>query len=194
MSAVRDPLSVERLVRRLAECPPEMLLEPRMGKAGAVDVPAVVSDLIGEFGVEGGLSADLAMVLSRADRNLLRLTLVGAWLCHDPAVREDEWRVPGTLRWLLDGLRPLAALAEAETFVTDADRREELVRSLLAALGETPAGESAAVAADRLRALSTVERAGVLRDTRAQQARARQLRQALAEERARQAAARYSSE
>lgn len=199
MSAPRQGPAVAALTRRLAECPQELLLEPRTGQvpSGAVEVEAVVNDLLLALGAAGGLSEDAAGRYQGAgpeDRNLLRLTLVAAWLCHDPFLREGGAHPDGVLRWLREALPPLAGLVAADLFVSDADRREELVRSLLAALGITPAGERPAEAADRLRALSTVERARIIRDTRAQQERARQLREQLASERARQAAARYSSE
>jgi hypothetical protein len=97
-------------------------------------------------------------------------------------------------RWLLEGLPPLAAVVASELFVSDGDRREELARALLDALGLLPAGETQAQSADRLRALSSVERARVIEATRAQQQRARELREQMVSERARQAAARYSSE
>lgn len=196
MSA-REAPSIERLTRRLAECPPEFLLEPRTAAApdGQVEVGAVVNDVLRALGGEG-LPADAAERFEGAvplERSLLRLVLVAAWLCHDPALRGSA-PPDRVVRWMLEALLPLSRLVAPERFVSDADRREELVRSLLGALGLVPAGESAAQAADRLRALSTVERARVIEATRAQQARARKLREELESERARQAAARYSSE
>lgn len=190
---------VEHLTRRLAECPAEFLLEPRSAgtPGGQVDVEAVVADLLADLGLPGRLPAKAVGSWARApaaDRNLLQVTLVAAWLCHDPWLRSERRFGLPVLRWLAGGLRPLAGLVAAELFVTDADRREELARALLDALGVTPGGESRAQAADRLRALSSVERALVLRDTRAQAERARKLREQMASERAAQAAARYSSE
>lgn len=199
MSALRTAPPVERFTRRLAECPPELLSEPRTADApaGAVDVAAVVNDLLVALGAAGGLSAKEAARLEAAraaDRNALRLTLIGTWLCHDPWLREAGGLAEPVLGWLQGALPPLARLVEADLFVRDADRREELVRSLLESLGVVPEGEKPAQAADRLRALSSVDRARVIRETRAQQERARQLRERLASERARQAAARYTSE
>jgi hypothetical protein len=193
---------VEQLTRRLAECPEEFLLEPRLAgsDAGRVDVAAVVADLLAALGAltpEAGLSQREVKVWSGTnpgDRSLLRLTLVAAWLCHDRALRELGGLGGAMRRWLLEGLPPLAAVVAAELFVSDGDRREELARALLDALGLLPAGETRAQSADRLRALSSVERVRVIEATRAQQQRARELREQMASERARQAAARYSSE
>ena len=41
---------VERLTRRLAECPPDFLAEPRVGGKGEVHTDAVVHDLILDLG------------------------------------------------------------------------------------------------------------------------------------------------
>ncbi len=132
MSAPRTAPPVERLTRRLAECPPELLAEPRTADApaGAVDVAAVLNDLLLALGAAEGLPAKAAERIEgarAADRNALRLTLVAAWLCHDPWLREAGGLAGGVLAWILDALRPLARLVEADLFVRDADRREELV-------------------------------------------------------------------
>jgi hypothetical protein len=195
-------LPVEQLTRRLAECPEEFLLKPRLTGSfdGQVSVAAVVADLLAALGAlepEEGLFPEEVKAWTGAsgeDRNLLRLTLVAAWLCHDPALRAAGDLGFPVRRWLLEGIPPLAAVVSAELFVSDGDRREELARALLDALGLLPAGETAPQAADRLRALSSVERARVIGATRAQQQRARELREKMASEQARQAAARYSSE
>ncbi|MGC4122278.1 MAG: hypothetical protein QM765_48385 [Myxococcales bacterium] len=65
---------------------------------------------------------------------------------------------------------------------------------LLAALGVLPRGESTAQASDRLKSLGSVERAKVIREMRAKEEAARKLREQMAAEAARQAAARYGSE
>ncbi|MGC3999535.1 MAG: hypothetical protein QM767_19670 [Anaeromyxobacter sp.] len=191
-------VAVEALTRRLAECPEDFLREPRARglPGGEIDVAAVVADLARDLGLEPcppQATARWAEAPAEA-RNVLRLTLIGAWLAHAPELRAAGALGPLVLAWLAGALPPLAALVAPEQFVVDQDRREELARSLLAAIGLLPAGETAAQAADRLQTLSTVERARLLRETRAQQERARQLREQLASERARQAAARYSSE
>lgn len=189
---------IERLTRRLAECPQELLAEPRLrGRPAGIHVAAVVSDLLEDLGAPAPLDAAAAARWEQAgpqERNLLRLVLVACWLCHDGWLFEARTLAGPVRTWLERGLPPLAALVAADLFVTDADRREELARLLLAALGALPEGETAAQAADRLTALSSEERTRVIRETRAQQERARKLRAQLEAERAREAAARYTSE
>jgi hypothetical protein len=78
--------------------------------------------------------------------------------------------------------------------VGDPDRREELVRVCLAELGLRPRGETVAQAMDRLNTLDSVERKRVVDQTREAEARARQIREAMARRAAQEAAARYSPE
>ena len=195
---MRSGPMIESLTRRLAECPPEFLAEPRLrGKKDGVSVAAVVSDLLEDLGAPGPLSEKGAAAWEQTraqDRNLLRLTLVASWLCHDAWLVEDKRLAEPVRHWLTGGLRPMAELVTAELFVTDADRREELARSLLAALELAPKGETAEQCSDRLKALSSVERSKVIRDTRAKEEAARKLRAQMEAEAARQAAARYGSE
>jgi hypothetical protein len=95
---------------------------------------------------------------------------------------------------LLYGTEDPAALVNARQWVTDPDRREELARLCLNALGLRPAGESRAEARDRLNTVSSVERRRVLHATRAAELRAAEIREAMRKKAAEEAAARYSPE
>lgn len=190
--------SVEHLTRRLAECPEDFLAEPKLKKGGGpIEVAAVVADLLQDLGATERLTDAQAAAWEQAraaHRNRLRLVLVACWLCHDPWLEEARCYAPRVLRWLSEDLTALAEHGAAELFVSDPDRREELVRLLLAALELVPEGETPEQAADRLAALDSVERARVIRETREQEERARKLRAQMQAERARQAAARYVPE
>ena len=70
--------------------------------------------------------------------------------------------------------------ASPEAFVTDPDRREELARLCLKALGLRPAGETIAQAEDRLATLNSVERESVRKATAAAEQRAQAIREAMA--------------
>ena len=170
---------IEALTRRLAECPREFLAEPKLrGKAEGIRVAAVVSDLLEDLGAPGPLSDKGASQWAEAksqDRNLMRLTLVACWLCHDEVLRQDRTLAEPVRHWLSSSLRPLSELVVADLFVTDPDRREELARLLLSELKMLPKGETPAQASDRLKALGSVERAKVLREMRAKEEAARKL-------------------
>jgi hypothetical protein len=81
-----------------------------------------------------------------------------------------------------------------EKFVSDAERREELARFCLARLGFRPFGETKPQAEDRLTSLSAAERARVLQASRKAEARAREVREALARKAAEESADKYTRE
>lgn len=193
LSAEGPPL--ERLLRRIAETPRDFLADPAFGATGSVHTLAVVNDLLRMHGaqqVEPRL-AELAKA-TPADANRLRLVQILAWLLT------DEWFVgarlpPGAvLEVVLGSSNQLAPLVRAETAVEDPERREELARVTLAELSLRPAGESEALATDRLTTLSSAERARVLAASRAAEERARAVREALARKAAQEAADKWSRE
>ena len=197
MSTVTRPgPPVERLTRRLAQTPPEFLLRPRQGKGGTVRVDAVVADVLRDLGGEGLTDAAAKFFRTQGanHRNRLRLILVSSWLLADDAFRADGDLADQAGRWLRDGLDELAGLVDADLFVTDQERREELVRLCLAAMGFVPAGETPTQAADRVTALSSVERERVVAESRSRVEHARKVREAMAKKAAEEAAARYSRE
>jgi hypothetical protein len=188
---------LESLTRRLAECPAEFLAEPRIGSAGQVRVAAVVSDLLRDLGGPLPTPAQIAAFQpadARPYRNWLQLVLVGCWLLHDPWFRAQARFGPAAADFLTGGLTQLAGLAQAPTFVTDPDRREELARLCLRDLGLRPEGESVDQAQDRLTTLSTAERSRVVAAARQAEERARAVREAMAQRAAEEAAAQYSRE
>lgn len=185
---------LERLLRRIAECPADVLpaaaeSEPQPALA------AVVGDLLRDLGAADVEAAALrAFAAGAGSGNRARLVLVACWLLHDEWFVGERrfWR--GAQEFLANGLTRLAGLVQAERFVADPDRREELARSALAALGLRPQGETPEQARDRLTTLDSVERAAVLEATRAAEERARQVREAMARAAAQEAAASWGRE
>jgi hypothetical protein len=178
----REGPPLETLTRRLAECPPEFLAEPRIGSSGTIRCAAVVSDLLADLGgapLRGGEETALVGADRRKDRNRLRVALVAAWLLHDEWFRARKEFATPARRLFGGGLTELEALVPAEQLVSDPDRREELVRSCLRALGLRPAGETVAQAQDRLTTLSSAERQRVIREARSAEERARAAREAM---------------
>lgn len=189
---------LDRLTRRLAETPGVFLAEPRIGQRGEVDLGAVACDLLGAIGGEipGHQTANRLRPTSNAGRNLARLALICCWLLYDDWFLQRPGYATPILALLSDGLGAHAALIDAERFVADAERREELVRLVLGRLDLRPAGETPHQAADRLQALDSVERDRVLRAARAreEEERARRLKKEMEEQQAREAAAKANRE
>ena len=180
---------LERVMRRLAETPDDFLAEPRIGQAGELVTAALVGDL---FHALGHAPADAPLV--GHDRNRLQLTAVAVWLLA------DEWVAAAapdraTLAALLsERIGDLSPSGRVDQFVGDVERREELARTLIAALGLVPAGESEAQAADRLSAVSVVERRRLLRASQEAEERARAVREALIRKAAEESADKYTRE
>ena len=88
----------------------------------------------------------------------------------------------------------MTELIQAPLFVSDPERREELARLALKALGLRPAGETGVEAQDRLTTVSSVERRRVILGTRNAQRRAAEIREAMRKKAAEEAAAKASRE
>ena len=188
---------LEVLTRRLAECPPDFMAEPRLGTAGVVKVAAVVADLLADWG-GAALTPPQAAMFEPADTprqaNWLRLVLLACWVWHDPWFVRRQPSPEAALKFLAKDLLGLAALVPAQQCVLDPDRREEFARRCLKALGLCPKGETPAQAQDRLNALDSVERQRVIQAARSAEARSRAVREAMATKAAQEAADKWGRE
>ncbi|HYQ62665.1 hypothetical protein [Actinophytocola sp.] len=174
---------VARLTRRLADTPPDFLAEDAV-------VAAVVGDLLLMAG-GSALRADEAVRFESGTPNWRRTVLVTCWLLADPALLA---RGPMVLSaWLTaPDLVTLSALVDPLKFVRDPDRREELARVTMRALALAPAAETPEQATDRLSTVDSARRHEVLLAAKVAEERAATVRKAMEEQRAREAAARYS--
>lgn len=187
---------LETLLRRLADTPQEFLDEPRIGAAGQVSVPAVVNDLLARIASRAPVVA-LQRFQGRdraSDRNRLMVALVMAWLLADDWFESARLPQVELIRVLADTGAELAACAGALNYVEDPERREELARLTLARLGLRPAGETPEQASDRLSAISASERKRLLEASRAAEARARAIREALVRKQAEASADKWTRE
>lgn len=185
-------MQLETLLRRIAETPPEFLEPPFIGRSGMVHVGAVVHDTLMELGgPEPTIEQLRTFAPAKADeieKRRLRLALVTCWLFGERGFRSRDL---GARAWaFLNGaeLRELAGLVDAARLIADGDRREELARLALRALGLRPDGETPAQAQDRLATVSSVEAARLFRESQAAEQRAREVRDAMARKAAQEAA------
>ncbi len=184
---------IEHLTRRLLACPP-VFLDP-----GGLDPRAVAADLLRDLAGDPLLrvSTDAIVVPPLPPhpkpQNRRLVVAVALWLLHDPAFH-GLGLVRAATDLLAHGLDPLAEVVEAPQFVTDADRREELVRVVLGALNLLPEGETELQAADRLTTLDSAERVRILRDTQIAEERARRVQEALKKKAEEEAAAKAMRE
>src|SRR5687768_1789901 len=192
----REGPFLETLTHRLAETPEDFLAEPRIGRKGVVETAAVVADVLSMLSTPVGASelqrftgTDL-----RRDRNRLAVTLVLSWLLADEWFVRASPPADAVLGVLDRDAAELAGQVAAARLVSDPDRREEVVRMVLARFGYRPSGESEAQAQDRLTTLSSSERARVMKAARAAEERARSIREALVKKAAEESADKWTRE
>lgn len=192
--------TVESLTRRLMDTPRDVLAEPLGAPGGQIVVAAVVSDVLrlhGGTGLDTVTAAPFrlppAPAVPPAAVNRLRVVLIASWVLADPGLVAAQ-RPEEVMAFLADGLQELADTVPSATLVADPDRREELARRCVQALGLVPDGETEAQASDRLATLDSAERARVLAATREAEQRAEEVRQAMHAAAAAEAAAKASRE
>lgn len=159
--------NIERLTNRLASTP--TAFRGRASGEEAIRIDAVIADLFRDRATRALEPVEVARFRAgdpaAARRRHLELVLVASWLLHDTAFADAPAEA---MLALLEGrLAELSSHVVPRLFVEDAERREELVRTCLAALDRVPDGETFAVAEDRLAVLDSVRRRALLRDARA---------------------------
>jgi hypothetical protein len=180
---------IERLLRRLAECPGEFLATANQRP----DYIAIICDHLRT--ITPSNPPELHPTLARIRKEkpvLLELLAITCWMLQDDwfLARRDAaaemWKLLGAV-----SLEQLVELIKPSAFVNDADRREELARVCLKSLSLVPKGETSEQAADRLNALDSVERHRVLKATAAAERRAREVREAMVQKKAQESASRF---
>ena len=192
----REGPPIQILLRRLSETPQEFLDEPRIGGRGRVVVSALVNDFLTYLGEPVDMQT-LAPYISSDHgngRNWLALVMIAIWLLYEESFLDAEILQNDVEPVLRQVTRDLSNVTGAHNFVEDPDRREEFVRMFLSRLGLRPAGESEKQAADRLVAISSLERDRLLAASRNAEKRAREVREALARKAAQESADKWSRE
>ena len=195
----REGPALETLLRHLSECPPEFI-ETIAGDTGGPQLVAILLDHFRSFGNQSPIASANSWLRELATASqttleqvrYLRVLSVSIWLLHAEWFLQRPQLADAAWQFLkCDALQMLSTLVTAQQLVADADRREELVRLTLSALGLRPAGETEQVATDRLMTLDSLERQRVLRSTLAAEKRAREVREAMQRKRALESASRY---
>ncbi len=186
--------SLESLTHRLADTPGEFLAEPRIRDVGTVSVPALLNDLLLMHGARAPVVtlAPYHGTTLKADRNRLALAMITAWLLADEWFIAQRLKQSDLLLVFSSALADLTAAHAAHKYVQDPERREELVRVVLAHLQFRPADETVEQATDRLSSISGAERKRLLEASREAEKRAREIRAALAKKAAEESADKWS--
>ncbi len=194
MNKIGPPLPA--ITRRISETPADFLGEPCLGGGGSVAVAALLGDVFHELGLETPLAVLSAFVPDQpvTQRNRCKLGAIAAWLLADDWLRAARPSPDEVTDFVLSALPELAAQTNAEAYVSEADRREELARTMLARFDFRPEGETPEQARDRLSMISAAERSRLLEASRAAEARAREVREALARKAAQESADKWTRE
>ena len=166
------------LLHRLQTTPPEFLDEPRILDKGNIAARAVVADLCRAISADEMLRMDTSPFIASSgrERNRMRVILIASWLLYDQWFRKPD--LLGAIQILLkQGLTAISEIVEADQFVSDPDRREELVRYILSQLQLRPQGETVAQAQDRLLTLDSLEQQRVMKASMEAEERARKIRE-----------------
>ena len=131
-------------------------------------------------------------VSTKFDKKQLISMQIGCWFFSHAAFNSNKQLLQGIEQFLFAELAKLVPYVDE--WIHDEDRSEEFVRLALASCNLIPKGESEAEAADRLDALSTLKRRNVLQESSAAMARIKEIRQKMAEAKAREAANVYGRE
>ena len=186
---------IAAVMRRLAETPGDFLGEPRLGNHGTVRLNALINDVLAPLGAgNDALILNFGPSQPASRRNACKLAMIAAWLLADEWLLAEPPSRDQLADFLLNAVPELAAQAKAETYVAEDDRREELVRTMFARLDFLPEGETEAQATDRLSKVSATERARLIAASRAAEARAREVREALARKKAQESADKWTRE
>jgi hypothetical protein len=184
MSTDPAAVSVADLTRRLADTPKEFTDD-------ATVLTAVAGDVL--LRAAGTVDPRWLPRLDEYAGNRKAVALLACWVVADDrllAASPDPVR--GIKRLLAETVPALHEVVRAKALTADPDRREELARLALRDLQVRPEGENEAEAVDRLSTVDSVRRAEVLRAAREAEARAAAVRKAMEEQRAKEAAARYT--
>lgn len=194
MKQIGPPLQC--LVARVADCPVDFLDEPRIGNSGQLEIAALVYDCLRAVGYRASAAElrDFTGQEAGADRKHLQLAALCVWLLGYEWFRSIWLDGEALLTLLRTDMAALAKSSRVDKCLHDSERREEFARFVLARLGYRPEGESEAQATDRLSALSSLERQRLLKESQAAEQRAREIREALAQKAAAEAADKWTRE
>jgi hypothetical protein len=188
-------IDIHQLMRRLAQCPPDIYDFSSLDSTGPVPL-ALAQDVI--FHLGGG-------ALEKKDRNhLIQLQtkrpteaaflMLGCYVLSHPIFLRRSELIPGCISLFRTGFSELADVSRARDFVLNTERREELVRLCLRSLAIRPSGESKESFKNRWESLDSVRRVELMQKAAQLRKRQEELRKAMEEKAAREAASKWSRE
>ena len=192
MEKIGPPLEV--LIRRLSETPEQFYVETKTDSSSFLKAIVLVVDLLNKFGISANNKIIQDFRPYFKDKNHRILAMACVWLLYDDSLSKISFTEAQIKNLLIEALDELSKLGKTEKFISNQERREELVRIVLSRLNYRPKGESIAQAKDRLSSLSIVERKHLFEEIKIAEKRAKEIREAIAKKAAEDSADKSSRE
>ncbi|OZG74750.1 hypothetical protein BTA51_03765 [Hahella sp. CCB-MM4] len=188
-SQTREGPDINTLHHRLTEYPKEWLASPLPAY-----FIAVVHDAVFEHCTEVSASDLDPFRRPYQQCEWYRMSLLMAYFLADESFDAYQFPLNLLLRLFEETAKELTQAGSNNVYISDVDRREEFIRVVLSSLKLRPKGETGVQAEDRLQAVSSQERLKVLKASQAAEERAREIREALARQKAKEAADKMARE
>jgi len=195
--------SLISLTQRLLECPNIFLETPILEfpdnfPKKSIFLLAVFSDLYFYITNEFPNSLELKfldLTPSKENINLLNIYAITCYLLYIPFFKNQPRLKNPLLKLFKQHLVGYKTIVSSNKFLSDSQRREELVRFVLYHLGYYPLDESEKYAIERLTTLDSVERVKLIEETKkAHLKREKEIMEAIRRREAQEAASRMSGE
>jgi hypothetical protein len=190
-------------LRWLSEMPEAFREEPAGFSKGRVPVRAVISDLTetltGASAPADFLQAFVPESDSAKERNRFAWVQAGVHLLWHPSLRESKPTIEQLQQFFIQEIPQLAAVVSIDAFFTEEERREELLRRALRAIGQRLPSETEKVAEDKLSQVDSVEKRKLLfaaaeKEKKAEAERKKRLAEEIKRREEEEAASKYNRE
>jgi hypothetical protein len=187
---------IPTLLFHLKSCPDDFL-KSSVIHGGIINTHALLKDtyrkIFGDITV-GDENIPFLKLDDRITSNHLLSIHIGCWLFSHSSFLNDKTILRGVEVFLFADLFKVEPYVNSLDWIRDEDRAEEFIRLALKSCSLLPKGEKEEEASDRFDALSTLKRRVVLQESNAAMQRIKELRQKMAEAKAREAANVYGRE
>lgn len=187
---------IASLLFHLKNCPDDFL-KPSLIHGGSINTHALLKDTYRNIFGDVTVSDEYVPYMQVDDRfnnNHLVSIHIGCWFFFYSSFLNDKNILLGIQAFLFGDLSEVCPYVNYTEWIRDEDRAEEFIRLALKSCQLFPKRETEGEATDRLDALSTLKRRNVIQESNAALQRIKELRQKMAEAKAREAANVYGRE
>lgn len=190
-------MEIFNLTYHLKRCPETLLQRFGINPGEVLPTEIFVKDIYrkiqGDFNVADSELPSLPSIWEVEENHLFSIQ-IGCWLFSYPYFNQNPTLLPKIHEFLYYDLAEVCEYVKYRDWINDDDRTEEFVRLALKRCDILPSGETAESASNKLEALDTIRRQKVLNETNQSLERIKEIRRAMAEKKAREAANVYGRE